>query len=124
MVAGCLKQDDTSIVGYALVKADSFMISKWYLVVCEAILHIDGYIEDLEPLFHQHKVVLVLRSITNIAFIYDIVLKKIIEQTLGRNCHVYLISWELTKACGTTCSPINSTCHTKCSWRTCRVQVL
>lgn len=79
MVAGCLQRDDTSIVGHALVKADLFVLSKWYFVVCEAILHVDGYIEDLEPLFCQLQVVLVLRSVTNIAVIYDIVLEEIIE---------------------------------------------
>ena len=124
LVARCLKRHDTSIVGYALVKANSFMLSKWYLVVCEAILHVNGYIEDLEPLFHQLKKVPVLRSITNIAFIYNIVLEEIVEQTLGCNCHICLISWVLAKACGTPYSPIDSTCHIKCSRRTCRVQVL
>lgn len=34
----------------------------------------------------------------NIALIYDIILKKIIEQALGRNCHVCLISWVLARA--------------------------
>ena len=47
--------------------------------MCEAILHVDGYIEDLETLSCQLEVVPVLRSITNIAFIYNIILKKIIE---------------------------------------------
>ena len=47
--------------------------------MCEAFLHVDGYIEDLEPFFCQLQVVPVLRSVTNIAVIYDIVFEEIIE---------------------------------------------
>lgn len=49
LVAGCLQRDDTSIIRRALVKADSFMLPKRYFTVCEAILHVDRYVEDLEP---------------------------------------------------------------------------
>lgn len=43
------------------------------------IFHVYGYIEDLETLFCQLEVVPVLKSVTNIAFIYNIILEEIIK---------------------------------------------
>lgn len=50
---------------------------------------------------------------TDIALIYDIVLKEINEQALGRKCHICPISLAEAGAYRTTRSPIDSTCHTK-----------
>ena len=48
LVTGCLERDDAAIVGKALVKVYSFMLSKLRFVMCEAVLHVDGYVENLE----------------------------------------------------------------------------
>lgn len=65
----------------------------------------------------------VLRSVTNIAFSHDIDLKEVIEQALGRNCYICLISWVLAVAYDDALTN-RSTCHTKYSRRICEVQVL
>lgn len=95
------------------------MLSEWSFVVCQAILHIDGYVEDLEPSFLSASGgnSLVLGSVTNIALVYDIVLKEMIEQALCRSCHVCFISWVLIRGYGTVRSLIDCTCHTKWSRR-------
>ena len=57
------------------------MLSKWYFAVCEAILHVDGYIEDLEPLFCQLNVAPVLKSVTNIALSMILSLTRLLSRT-------------------------------------------
>lgn len=73
------------------------MLTKGQFVLLEAVLHVNRYIENLEPWFSSASGATspALRSNTNIAIIHDIIFEEVIEQFLSRDSHICAISWAL-----------------------------